>query len=89
MGPTLSGVLTALAALAAVVALALLLGRLARMAGLARRVSGRRRIVLRESLMLDNRRRLHLVACDGQEMLLLTGGSTDCVIAMLRIGGAP
>lgn len=89
MLPTLPAVMTALAALIVVVALVLLLGRLAHAGVLVRRAAGGRRIVLRESLALDNRRRLHLIACDGQEMLLLTGGGADCVVAVLRTGSVP
>ena len=62
-------VLIGLAALAAVLALVLLSGRAAR-ALLAQRPQAGRRLALRETLALDPRRRLVLVACDGREALL-------------------
>ena len=34
-------------------------------------------------LALDGRRRLHRVACNGREVLLLTGGGTDVVVGWL------
>ncbi len=75
--------LTAAAALGAVVLLILLAGRLAPRLGMMRRPGTARRLAARESLPLDARRRLHLVACDGREVLLLTGGSTDVVVGWL------
>lgn len=75
--------LTAAAALAAVVALVLLAGRAARAAGLARGAGGSKRLVVREVLALDGRRRLHRVACGGREVLLLTGGGADVVVGWL------
>ena len=40
-----------------------------------------RRLRLIESLPLDTRRRVVIVACDGREHLLLLGANTDTVIA--------
>ncbi len=79
-------VLIGLAALAAVLLLILLSGRAAR-ALLARQPQAGRRLALRETLALDPRRRLLLVACDGREALLLTGGPTDTVVGWLTPGG--
>lgn len=45
------------------------------------RLSGRRRLRIVESLPLDMRRRLVIVACDGQEHLLLLGAQQDMVVA--------
>ena len=50
---------------------------------MVRRAGTARRLAARESLPLDGRRRLHLVACDGREVLLLTGGTTDVVVGWL------
>lgn len=75
--------LTALAALGAVVLLILLIGRVLPRLGLARRVGTARRVALLESTPLDARRRLHVVACDGREVLLLTGGPSDLVVGWL------
>ena len=78
----LSNVLIGLAALAAVLVLVLLSGRAARTV-LARRPQANRRLALLETLALDPRRRLLLVACDGREALLLTGGPADLVVGGL------
>ena len=78
--------LTALAALAGVLGLVWILGRGVRAAGLARPGAGRR-LQVRGALALDRTRRLHLVACDGRELLLLTGGGTDVVVAWLPGAG--
>ena len=84
MSAFIQTILTAGAALGAVLGIILLAGRGARMLRLARPTAGRR-MVLREALALDRTRRLHLVACDGRELLLLTGGGTDQVVAWLPI----
>lgn len=75
-------ILTACAALAGVLGLVWLLGRAVRAAGLSHPAAGRR-LHVQEALALDRTRRLHLVACDGRELLLLTGGGTDVVVAWL------
>jgi len=81
--------LTAFGALAVVLGLVWLGARGVRAAGLARPGTGRR-LQLREALALDRTRRLHLVACDGRDLLLLTGGGADVVVAWLpaRAAGA-
>lgn len=77
--------LSALAALAAVVALVLLAARLARRTGLAlpRPGSGTRRLIVQDTLALDRARRLHLVRCDGRDLLIMTGGQGDIVVGWL------
>lgn len=80
-----SSVLVGLAALVAVLVLVLLSGRAAR-TFLARRPQAGRRLALQETLALDPRRRLLLVACDGREAILLTGGPTDLVVGWLAPG---
>ena len=80
---TTSSVFTAVAALAAVLLLILLAGRLARMTRFARpRGTTGTRLRLQDSLVLDPRRRLLLVQCDGRSVLLLTG-PTDSVVGWL------
>lgn len=37
-------------------------------------------LILRESLALDPRRRIHLVQCGERQVMLLTGGPQDLVI---------
>jgi flagellar protein FliO/FliZ len=82
MSAFLQAILTAGAALGAVLGIIVLAGRGARMLRLARPTVGRR-LILREALALDRTRRLHLVACDGRELLLMTGGGTDQLVAWL------
>ena len=84
MPPFLQAILTAGAALGAVLGIIVLAGRGARMLRLARPVAARR-LKLLEALPLDRTRRLHLVACDGRELLLMIGGGTDQVVAWLPI----
>ena len=80
---TTTSVFTAVAALAAVLLLILLIGRLARMTRFGRPGrSGPSRLTLQDSLVLDPRRRLVLVQCDGRSVLLLTG-PTDRVVGWL------
>ncbi len=57
--------------------------RLARAGGWMPRHQAGKRLTLRESLALDPRRRLHLVQCGDRQVLLLTGGSTDVVVAWM------
>ena len=70
------------AALAAVLGMVVLAGRGARVLRLARPASGRR-LVLGEALALDRTRRLQLVSCDGRELLLLIGSSSEQVVSWL------
>ena len=70
------------AALAAVLGIIVLAGRGARMLRLARPAAGRR-LVLGEALALDRTRRLQLVSCDGRELLLLIGSSSEQVVSWL------
>lgn len=79
-----SHTLAALGALALVLGLVWIAARTLRAAGLARPGAGRR-LQQRETLALDRTRRLHLVACDGRDLLLLTGGATDVVVAWLPL----
>jgi len=82
-----SNMLVGLAALTAVLILVLLSGRAARTI-LARRPQAGRRLAILETLALDPRRRLLLIACDGREALLLTGGPADLVVGWLVPGNA-
>lgn len=70
------------AALAAVLGMVVLAGRGARMLRLAQPAVGRR-LVLGEALVLDRTRRLQLVSCDGRELLLLIGSSSEQVVSWL------
>jgi flagellar protein FliO/FliZ len=41
-------------------------------------------LVLRESIALDPRRRIHLVQCGQRQVVLLTGGGQDLVIGWMQ-----
>jgi flagellar protein FliO/FliZ len=58
----------------------LLLGRLLRYTSLGRRSSSGHVLVVKDTLALDTRRRLHLVQHGDRSVLLLTGGETDIVV---------
>jgi len=79
-----TSLLTAVAALAAVLALIWLASRAARLAGLARRPSASGRLLsVQDVIALDARRRLHLVRCADQQVVLLTGGGQDLVVGWI------
>ncbi len=44
------------------------------------RSAGEARMRVVQTLALDPRRRLHLVCCDGRQVLLLTGGANDALL---------
>ena len=70
------------AALVAVLGIIVLAGRGARMLRLTQPTAGRR-LVLGEVLALDRTRRLQLVSCDGRELVLLIGSSSEQVVGWL------
>jgi flagellar protein FliO/FliZ len=81
---------TAVITLAAVLALIVLAGQMIQRLGL---VPGLRcrlgaasgaRLAMVEALPLDARRRLLLVRCDGQELMLLVGGPQDLLIGPVK-----
>ena len=80
---SITSILTAFAALAAVLGLIWLASRAARFGGFAQRPATGRRLVVQDVIALDARRRLHLVTCDGRDVLLLTGGAQDVVVGWL------
>lgn len=43
-----------------------------------------RTLILRESVALDPRRRVHLLQCGQRQVVLLTGGSQDLVIGWIQ-----
>lgn len=71
-----------LAALAGVLGAIVLGGRL--LQARAPRVSPIGQSLRLEAVLpLDGKRRLHLVACDGRRLVLLTGGEADLVVGWL------
>jgi hypothetical protein len=80
-------ILLAAGALAAVLGLVWLAQRAVRAAGLAVPGHGAGgRVAVVQALALDQRRRLHLVRCDGRHVLLLTGGGSDVVVGWMEDG---
>jgi flagellar protein FliO/FliZ len=59
----------------------------AKLTGAARLLSGGSgqgaRLRVQETLALDRARRLHIVHCDGRDLLLLTGGPGDLAVGWL------
>ena len=43
-----------------------------------------RTLILRESIALDPRRRLHIVQCGPRHVILLTGGGQDLVVGWMQ-----
>ncbi|HET6195021.1 MAG TPA: hypothetical protein VFE12_04680 [Acetobacteraceae bacterium] len=78
-----STILSALAALLAVLALIWVAARVARLSGVARRPAAAGLLQVQDVLVLDARRRLHLVRCDDRRVLVLTGGAQDVVVGWL------
>ncbi len=81
-----SSILSAIAALAAVLGLIWFTGRMARFGGLARRPRAGSLLAVEDVLVLDARRRLHLITCGERRLLLLTGGAQDVVVGWLEPG---
>lgn len=69
--------------LAGLCALLLLAPRLMRRIGLDPASRPGRRLAISEAAAIDQRRRLVLARCDGREVLLLIGGSSDLVVGWL------
>lgn len=69
--------------LAGIVLVLLLAPRLLRAAGLDPVGRPGRRLAILEATAIDPRRRLVLARCDGREVLLLVGPSTDTVVGWL------
>ena len=85
---TITHYLLAIPALAVVLALAMASAWLARRLGLNRAApAAGRHVRVIEQMALDGRRRLHLIECDGQRVLLATGGAADVVLGTWRSRG--
>ncbi len=81
---TAASILSALGILAAVVGLVLIAGRVVSRLPLTAKVGAGRTLVLRESIALDPRRRVHLLQCGQRQVVLLTGGSQDIVVGWMN-----
>jgi flagellar protein FliO/FliZ len=83
MADSLTMLVTSVAALAGIVGVILLIGRLLRHTSFARPKSSAHLLIPRDTIVLDARRRLHLIQCGDRSVLLLTGGETDVVVGWL------
>ena len=83
VGDSLTALLTSAAALAGVLGMILLIGRVLRATSLGRPAASGRSLILKDTLALDARRRLHLVQHGDRAVLLLTGGSNDIVVGWI------
>jgi flagellar protein FliO/FliZ len=83
MTDSLTALLSSALALAGIVAAILLIGRVLRRTSLGRPISGRS-LIVKESVALDARRRLHLIQHGERSVLLLTGGANDLVVGWLE-----
>ena len=79
--PTL---LTPAGALGAVLLLSAGGARLRRAQGWTRHARPGATLALRESVVLDTKRRLHVVQCGGRQVVLLTGGAQDVVVGWIE-----
>lgn len=79
-GPSILWVIGALAGVIALIAAA---ARFLQSGGWRMQPRAGRILVVRESIALDPRRRLHLVQCGQRQVVLLTGGGQDVVIGWM------
>ena len=86
---SITTLLTASVALAGILGLILLIGRALKYTSFARPGSSGRLLVVRESIALDARRRLHLVQHGNRMVLLLTGGESDLVVGWVDGPASP
>jgi flagellar protein FliO/FliZ len=77
-------VAVAVIALIGVLALIGLLARLLQATGWRTIPHIGRSLVVRETVALDSRRRLHLIECADRQVIVLTGGSQDLVVGWVR-----
>jgi len=83
MADSVTTLLTSAAALAGIVGVILLIGRALRYTSLGKPTSSARLLIVKDTIALDARRRLHLVQHGDRAVLLLTGGETDIVVGWL------
>jgi flagellar protein FliO/FliZ len=81
-----TGQMVSVAAIALIGVLALigLLARLLQFTGWRAAPRTGRSLIVRETVALDPRRRLHLIECADRQVIVLTGGSQDLVIGWVK-----
>jgi flagellar protein FliO/FliZ len=67
-----------------VIALIGVAAKLFQFTGWRPRLQAERTLILRESIALDPRRRIHLIQCGQRQVVLLTGGAQDLVIGWMQ-----
>ena len=77
---SLTMLVTAAAALAGIVGVILLIGRVLQRTNFGKPQSSARLLIVKDTISLDARRRLHLIQHGDRSVLLLTGGETDVVV---------
>ena len=75
--------LTAVGSLVGILAMIGLAARLWQTKFMHRQATNNRTMVLRETVALDPRRRLHLVQCGERQVVLLVGGAQDIVVGWM------
>jgi len=80
-------IITATGALIGVLVLVALAAWLARIGGWVQRPRTGKLLALLETMALDGQRRLLLVQCGEQQVVLLTGGPQDLVVGWMRRPG--
>jgi flagellar biogenesis protein FliO len=81
---TAQNILLASAVLVGVIALIGVAAKLFQFSGWRPKSGAGRTLILRESIALDPRRRMHLVQCGERRVVLLTGGGQDVVIGWIQ-----
>ena len=84
MADSLSALLTSAVALAGIVGLILIMGRVLRHTAAGRTRKSGHLLIVKDTVALDARRRLHLVQHGERSVLLLTGGETDIVVGWVE-----
>lgn len=77
-------IVSAAGVLIGIIALVVGAAKLYRFGGWKTQSRSDRTLVLRESIALDPRRRVHLVQCGQRQVVLLTGGAQDLVIGWIQ-----
>jgi flagellar protein FliO/FliZ len=81
---TVQAILLVVGVLIGIIALIGATAKLFQFSGWRMRSSPGRTLILRESIALDPRRRIHLVQCGQRQVVLLTGGGQDLVIGWMQ-----
>ena len=81
---TAQSILLVVGVLIGVIALIAAAARLSQISGWRAQSRSARTLILRESIALDPRRRIHIVQCGQRQVVLLTGGGQDLVVGWMR-----